>query len=79
MKKFEIVLELPKCDSETQKANPTDKMAPIDLLKQGCHRVPIWWIFFFIQYLQNIMRYAYILEKLLKLQFKAVGVYSLFA
>ena len=36
MKKFEILQELPKCDTETQsEQNVVRKMAPIDLLDAG--------------------------------------------
>ena len=41
MKKFEILWELPKCDSDTKGANAVGKMVLVDLLNAGLPKSPI--------------------------------------
>lgn len=78
MKKFEVVPELPKCDAETQSEQMLlEKWHQQTCLDRVVTDFQFGGFFSLMQYLQNIMRCAYILEKLLKLQFKAVGGYSL--
>ena len=41
MKKFEILWELPKCDTDTKWANAVGRMVLTDLMTQGCHKTLI--------------------------------------
>ena len=36
-----MLLELPKCDTETMWTNVIEKMVPRDLVMQGCHKLTV--------------------------------------